>query len=200
MNAKRSEIAFKSDFEAPGRLFSRAACLGSAAFAILLSMFQQAAAQIAPNNSYSNMLNIISSQNQIWNSQLNQSMFNQGTGALLDRVPVAQQQSFDALLAGHVWQVRSAGLACQGLVAAFQIGGTFQGILKNPPNNFVLRPQRVGGRWYVANPLLLLTYNYIPNRSGPARAEFAIRITGVSQRSLTGIDKWLRLWEFQRLD
>jgi hypothetical protein len=176
--------------------------VGLAALAILLSTSQQAAAQIAPNNSYANMLNIINSQNQsFWNQQnsYNQWLSNQGTRALADRVPVTQQQSFGALLGGHTWQVLSAGLACQGLIAVFQIGGTFQGILKNPPNDFVLRPQRVGGRWYVASPLLLLTYNYIDN-AGTARAEFTIQITGVSQRSLTGVDKRLRLWEFERLD
>ena len=149
------------------------------------------------------MLNTISSANQaFWNQQnsYNQWLSNQGTQALADRVPVTQQQSLAVLFAGHMWQVRSAGLACQGLIAVFQMGGAFQGILKNPPNDFVLRPQRVGGRWYVANPLLLLTYNYIDNLSGTATAEFTIQITGVSQRSLTGVDKRLRLWEFERLD
>jgi hypothetical protein len=185
------------------RIQIRSVTVGSAAFAILLSIFQQAAAQIAPNNSYANMLNIINSQNQItWAQQnsYNQWLSNQGTQALANKVPAVQQQSFAALLAGHTWQVRSAGLACQGLMAVFQSSGTFQGILKNPPNNFVLRPQRVGGRWYVASPLLLLTYNYISNLSGTAKAEFTIQITGVTQRSLTGVDNRLRLWEFERLD
>jgi hypothetical protein len=185
------------------RIQIRSVTVGSAAFVILLSIFQQASAQIAPNNSYANMLNIINSQNQIfWNQQnsYNQWLANQGTRALADRVPVMQQQSFAAVFSGHTWQVRSAGLACQGLVAVFQIGGTFQGILKNPPNNVVIRPQRVGGRWYVASPLLLLAYNYIDNLSGTARAEFTIQITGVSQRSLTGVDTRLRLWDFERLD
>jgi hypothetical protein len=185
------------------RIQIRSVTVGSAAFAILLSIFQQAAAQIAPNNSYANMLNIINSQNQItWAQQnsYNQWLSNQGTQALANKAPVSQQQSFAALLTGHTWQVRSAGLACQGLIAVFQISGTFQGILKNPPNNLVIRPQRVGGKWYVASPLLLLTYNYISNLSGTARAEFTIQITGVSQRSLTGVDNRLRLWEFERLD
>jgi hypothetical protein len=185
------------------RIQIRSVIVGSAAFVILLSIFQQAAAQIVPNNSYANMLNIINSQNQIFRNQQNshnQWLANQGTRVLADRVPVMQQQSFAAILAGHIWQVRSAGLACHSLIAVFQIDGNFQGILKNPPNNFVIRPQRVGGRWYIASPLLLLAYNYIDNLSGTARAEFTIQITGVSQKSLTGVDTRLRLWEFERLD
>src|SRR6476646_8552693 len=93
------------------RIQIRSLTVGSAAFVILLSIFQQAAAQIAPNNSYANMLNIINSQQHSYN----QWLANQGTRVLADRVPVMQQQSFAAVLAGHMWQVRSAGLACQGL-------------------------------------------------------------------------------------
>ncbi len=180
------------------RIKIRSMTVGSVALVILLSTSRQAAA-----DSYADMLSNISTMNQrFWDQQnsYNQWLSNQGTRALADRLPVTQQQSFAALLAGHTWQVRSAGLACQGLIAVFQIGGTFQGILKNPPNDFLLRPQRVGGRWYVASPLLLLTYNYIDNLSGTGRAEFTVQITGVSQRSLTGVDTRLRLWEFQRLD
>ena len=211
MKAKRTETRFKSAFEGAGLRFSRAACWRSAAFAILFSIFQQAAAQIAPNNSYSNMLNIISNQNQsFWNQQnrYNEWLSNQGTQRLADTGPVTQQQSLAALLAGHKWQIRSGGLACQGLMAVFLVDSTFQGILQNPPNNFVIRPQRVRGRWHVANGLLMLSYNYVMNLSGPARAEFMIQITEGSERSLTGIDQpqYLtvysrpRLWEFERLD
>ena len=75
------------------RIQIRSLTVGSTAFVILLSIFQQAAAQIAPNNSYAHMLNIINSQNQIfWNQQnsYNQWLANQGTRVLADRVPVMQ--------------------------------------------------------------------------------------------------------------
>lgn len=49
----------------------RSATVGSAAFAILLSIFQQAAAQIVPNNSYASMLNTISIGQQSFNHQIN---------------------------------------------------------------------------------------------------------------------------------
>lgn len=58
------------------RIQIRSFVMGSAAFAILLSIFQQAAAQ---NNSYANMLSNISSMNQtFWNQQnsYNQSLYN----------------------------------------------------------------------------------------------------------------------------
>lgn len=111
-----------------------------------------------------------------------------------------QQQSFAAVLVGHRWEARSAGLACQGLIAIFHNGNAFEGMLQNPSNNFVIRPQMVRGKWHVAGQLLILTYNYIMNLSGPARAEFSIQITEVSERSLAGLDNRGRLWEFERLD
>ena len=43
------------------RIQIRSVTVGSAAFAMLLSIFQQATAQIAPNNSYANMVSITSS-------------------------------------------------------------------------------------------------------------------------------------------
>jgi hypothetical protein len=51
-----------------------------------------------------------------------------------------------------------------------------------------------------SKPDLILTYNCIDNLSGPARAEFEIEITEVSENRLSGIDKWGRLWEFEKLN
>jgi hypothetical protein len=211
MKTKRAGNTFKSSFWGGGQRFSRTARWGLTAFAILVGIFQQAAAQIVPNNSYANMLNIISNQNQsFWNQQnrYNAWLSNQGTRTVADTGPVTQEQSLAAVLAGHRWQIQSGGLACHGLMAVFLVDGTFQGILQNPPNDFVIRPQRVRGRWHVAGGLLMLSYNYVMNLSGPARAEFMIQITNGSARSLTGIDQpqYLtvysrpRLWEFERLD
>ncbi len=72
-----------------------------AALVILLGTFPQAAA-----NSYADLLSNISSINQsFWNQQnsYKQWLSNQGKRALANRVPVTQQQSLDALLAGHRW-------------------------------------------------------------------------------------------------
>ena len=125
--------------------------------------------------------------------------------------------SFAAVLAGHRWQVRSKALACQGLKAFFEIDGTFDGTLQNPPDDMFIRPQRVRGEWRVDSPLLVLSYNYTSNLPGgqvlPCSTRFIIQITEVSQRRLAGVHKVhmvypfgggeadeIRLWEFERLD
>jgi len=113
---------------------------------------------------------------------------------------IEKWSSFETVLAGHRWEVRSQGLACQALVAVFHTGGTFEGMLKNPPNDYIIRPQQVSGVWQVVRPILLLTYNYTDNLSGPAKAGFKIQITKVSERSLSGVDDRVRSWEFDRLD
>ena len=64
----------------------------------------------------------------------------------------------------------------------------------------IISPQQVSGRWHVAAQILVLTHNYMDNLSGTARAEFEIEITEVSENRLSGIDKWVRLWEFQKLN
>ena len=117
--------------------------------------------------------------------------------------PLQQEQqgkSFADLLVDSRWEARSAGLAAQSLQENFAGDGTFEGILNNPPSDMIIRPQQVSGRWHVASPILVLTYNYIDNLSGPARAEFEIEITEVSENRLSGIDKWVRLWEFEKLN
>jgi hypothetical protein len=116
--------------------------------------------------------------------------------------PLRQEQqgkSFAELLVNSQWEARSAGLAAQSLQATFASDGTFEGILNNPPGDMIISPQQVSGQWHVAAPILALTYNYVDNMSGPARAEFEIEITEVSESRLSGIDKWVRLWEFQKL-
>jgi hypothetical protein len=114
--------------------------------------------------------------------------------------PLAQQHTFADVLADNQWEARSAGLAAESLVAIFNSDGSLQGMLKNPPDDLIIRPQRVAGKWHVANPLLLLGYNYTTVSGGPAEAEFTIEITEVSEDKLSGVDKRLRLWEFERLD
>src|SRR5215472_9280285 len=104
-----------------------------------------------------------------------------------------QGQSFAELLVGSQWEARSAGLSAQSLQANFAADGTFEGILNNPPGDMLISPQQVSGRWHVAAPILVLTYNYVDNMSGPATAEFEIEITEVYENRLSGIDKWVRV-------
>jgi hypothetical protein len=114
--------------------------------------------------------------------------------------PLEQRRTFATALAGHRWEARSAGLAAEGLEATFRNDGSFQGVLENPPNDMVIRPQRVSGKWHVAGPLLLLSYRYVMEMAGPGTAEFTIEITEATEDRMAGVDKLLRMWEFERLE
>jgi len=113
--------------------------------------------------------------------------------------PLGQEKSFADFLADSRWKARSAGLAADSLEAVFASDGSFEGMLSNPPYDMIIRPQRVRGIWRVANSLLLLSYRYVTVSGGPAEAEFTIEITEASEHRLSGVDKRLRLWEFERL-
>lgn len=112
--------------------------------------------------------------------------------------PLRQEQSFADLLADHDWVARSSGLAAESLEVSFASTGSFQGVLRNPPDDLVIRPQRVNGKWSVTGTLLLLSYTYSTVSGGAAEAEFVVEISEASERKLTGVDKWLRPWEFER--
>jgi zinc-ribbon domain len=113
--------------------------------------------------------------------------------------PLGQEKSFADLLANGRWVARSSAMAAESLEATFASDGSVEGILSNPPDDLIIRPQRVRGRWHVASPLLLLSYSYVTVDAGPGEAEFAIEITEISDHRLSGVDKGLRLWEFERL-
>jgi hypothetical protein len=113
--------------------------------------------------------------------------------------PLEDRRTFASALTGHRWEARSAGLAAEALEASFNNDGSFEGALKNPPNDLVIKPQRVTGRWHVAGSLLLLSYRYVMEMAGPGTAEFTIEISEATEDRLAGVDKLLRMWEFERL-
>ena len=112
--------------------------------------------------------------------------------------PLTTPQDLTSQFADHQWSVLSAGLAAESLEIIVSSDGSFQGVLRNPPDDLVIQPQRVNGRWQMANTLLLLSYSYFTVSGGGAEAEFAIQITAASEQRLSGVDKWLRSWEFER--
>jgi hypothetical protein len=61
----KNELIMKGAKTDGTRTQIRSVTVGSAAFAIVLSMFQQAAAQIVPNNSYANIVSMSNFQNQM---------------------------------------------------------------------------------------------------------------------------------------
>ena len=117
---------------------------------------------------------------------------------------ITKSSSFETVLAGHQWEARlTEPILPMDLSVVFNIDGTFEGMLKspNPRNDHGIKPQRVSGKWQVESPILSLDYIYI-GYGGSTRAAYRIRITEVSERSLSGVDaKWGHdSWEFKRLD
>jgi hypothetical protein len=112
--------------------------------------------------------------------------------------PLTTPQDLTFQFADHQWLAVSAGLAAEGLEISASSDGSFLGVLRNPSDDLVIRPQRVNGRWQMANSLLLLSYPYFTASGGIAEAEFLIQLSVVSEQRLSGVDKWLRSWEFER--
>src|SRR6185295_2511694 len=104
------------------------------------------------------------------------------------------------LLAGHRWLVRSETLGNgRTLDAAFNQDGSFNGLIEAPPDDFFIRTQEVNGRWHVAQPLLLMQWDWIQS-SGPYHEEVPIEISTFSADRLEGVDKWFRFWEMERIE
>jgi TIR domain-containing protein len=116
---------------------------------------------------------------------------------------ITKPSPLETVLVGHRWEARLADrLLPMDLSVVFMIDGTFEGTLKTPRNGIGIKPQRVSGKWQVASQILALTYTYIHDQGGLTRAEYRIRITEVSERSVSGVDAiWGHdSWEFKRLD
>jgi hypothetical protein len=108
------------------------------------------------------------------------------------------------VLGGHQWLVRSFTLGNgTNLGAVFNPDGTFTGMFNAPPGGLFLRTQRVNGAWYVTGRLLFLQWDWIEG-TGPYASqrhnEIPIEIRSSSARRLTGVDKWWRLWTFERIE
>ena len=81
------------------RIPIRSMTVGSAAFAILFGIFQQAAGQIVPNNSYANMLSITSNANQaLWNqmNSYNNNLYRMSHGNSYQAPPTPRQYPITA--------------------------------------------------------------------------------------------------------
>jgi hypothetical protein len=107
------------------------------------------------------------------------------------------------LLGGHQWLVRSVTLG-NGvtLAATFNRDGSFDGMIHAPPS-MTTNTQRVSGAWVVTPPLLFLQWDWIEGTgpyAAPRHNEIPIEISSFSARRLTGVDKWWRLWSFERIE
>lgn len=112
--------------------------------------------------------------------------------------PIAQ------VLVGHQWVVRSSTLG-NGIALAviFNQDGSFRGMITAPPGDYMVPNQRTNGAWYSAQPLLILQWDWV---RGPGQFkmrehnEVPIEITTISSNRMQGMDKWVRLWQFARVN
>jgi hypothetical protein len=106
------------------------------------------------------------------------------------------------LLVGHQWVVQSGTLGNGvDLAVTFNQDGSFMGMIAAPPGDYMVQNQPVNGTWYPAPPVLILQWDSV---RGPGQHkmrehnEVPIEITTISSNRLQGIDKWWRLWQFNR--
>ena len=118
--------------------------------------------------------------------------------------PLAQAQAPDlaAILCHGTWLAQSGTLVDAQLVAAFSRNGTFRGQTTPDPSR-VAGMQLVAqadfmGTWQVAGLQLFIEFP-LTMASGPSQTQIAMQFTRVSEASLSGVDRFLRPWEWQRV-
>ncbi len=116
--------------------------------------------------------------------------------------PAARAQDTIAdLLSGHQWLVRSRTLGNGiSLAAVFNRNNSFKGMITAPPGEVLVRTQPVNGNWYVAQDVLVLQWDWVHEQGfGSQHEEVPIVISKASAYKVEGLDKWLRLWQFDRI-
>ncbi len=119
--------------------------------------------------------------------------------------PLAQAQAPDlaAILCNGTWLAQSGTLVDAQLVAIFSPNGTFQGQTTPDPNRVVgiqlVAQANFRGSWQVSGAQLFIEFP-LTMASGPAQTQIAMEFTRVSANSLSGVDRFLRPWEWQRVE
>jgi len=118
--------------------------------------------------------------------------------------PIGQAQSPDleAILCGGIWLAQSGTLVDAQLHATFLSNHTFQGQTTPDPNRFagmqLVMSTSFTGTWQVAGPQLFFEFP-LTMASGPAQTQIAIQFTRISASALSGIDRFVRPWEWQKV-
>jgi hypothetical protein len=118
--------------------------------------------------------------------------------------PLAQAQAPDlaAILRNATWLAQSGTLVDAQLIATFSPNYTFQGQTAPDPNRVVgvqlVARAKFQGTWQVAGSQLFLEFP-LTMASGPAQTQIAIQFTRISEDVLSGVDRFLRPWEWQRM-
>jgi hypothetical protein len=119
--------------------------------------------------------------------------------------PLAQAQAPDlaAILCNGTWLAQSGTLVDAQLVARFSFNGTFQGQTTPDPHRVagvqLVARANFRGTWQVSGSQLFIEFP-LTMASGPAQTQIAMQFTRVSENSLSGVDRFLRPWEWQRVE
>ena len=115
---------------------------------------------------------------------------------------LAQAPDLAAILCSGTWLAQSGTLVDAQLFATFFHDGTFQG-QTTPDLRRVVGVQLVAqtsfqGTWQVSGSQLFIEFP-LTMASGPSQTQIAMEFTRVSEESLSGVDRFLRPWEWQRV-
>jgi hypothetical protein len=118
--------------------------------------------------------------------------------------PLAQAQAPDlaAILCNGTWLAQSGTLVDAQLIATFSANGRFQGQTRPDPSRVagmqLVAATNFWGTWQVSGPQLFIEFP-LTMASGPAQTQIAMQFTRISEDSLSGVDRFLRPWEWQRV-
>src|SRR5262249_10161634 len=118
--------------------------------------------------------------------------------------PLTQTQGPDlaAILCNGTWLAQSGTLVDAQLLAAFSPNGRFQGQTRPSPNRVagmqLVAATNFSGTWQVSGSQLFFEFP-LTMASGPANTQIAIQFTRIAEDSLSGVDRFLRPWEWQRV-
>src|SRR5690348_13883304 len=117
--------------------------------------------------------------------------------------PLAQalEPDLGKILCAGRWVAQSGTLVDAMLEAEFSPNFTFRGLTRPDPNRVagmqLVAQTNLQGRWQASGSQLFLDFP-LTMASGPGQTQVAIQFTRVAQDSLSGVDQFLRGWEWQK--
>jgi hypothetical protein len=118
--------------------------------------------------------------------------------------PLAQssQPDLENILCSGTWSAESGTLVDAVLDATFLPNHSFQGQTRPDPNRVVgvqlVSRSQFQGRWQVAGSQLFLDFP-LTMLSGPSQTQIAIQFTRISDDAISGVDAFLRGWEWRKI-
>ena len=134
-----------------------------------------------------------------------QRVFNQALTCPNCGYPLAQAQAPDLarILCAGPWMAQSGTLVDAQLVATFSPDHRFSGETRPDPARVtgmqLVAHARFQGRWQVAGsqPFIAFPLTMMGNTT---QTDVAIQFTGISENALSGVDKFVRSWEWRRIE